>query len=324
MTPLLSIRDLTIAFDTEAGCLAAVSNLTLELAPGETLGLVGESGCGKTVTALSILRLLPSPPARLTSGQILFDGEDLLRLPAAGLRRVRGRRIGMIFQEPMQALSPLQRIGAQLAEVLSLHRLAEPSRYRAVSLEWLQRVGIPEPAECLKAYPHQLSGGMRQRAMIAMAMVAEPDLLIADEPTTALDVTIQAQILELMRTVRRPETALLLITHDLAVVWEMCSRVAVMYAGEIVETGSRAEVFGQPWHPYTEALLAAMPAPAGAQRRPPSTPAQAPPLTELPAGCRFAPRCPYALPACTRHPDLDTHADRQVRCWRAAERHHLA
>jgi len=312
---LLRIDDLTVTFQGDEGLVTAVERVSLDIAPGEALGLVGESGCGKTVTALSILCLVPRPPGRIVSGRIWFHGRDLLSLPLAELRAIRGRAISMIFQEPMTALSPLQRIGRQLAETLLLHRPLSRSEARRCAMDWLRRVGIPDPPAAMQSYPFQLSGGMRQRVMIAMALMLDPELLIADEPTTALDVTIQAQIFDLIRARRRSDTALLLITHDLGVVWEMCSRVAVMYAGEIVETAPAADLFRQPLHPYTAALLASLPAlvPPGARLRP--IPGQVPSPLAYPAGCRFRERCPLAFERCAEHPPLRQAAQRLARCW---------
>lgn len=301
MSPLLDIQDLTIEFDTDDGVLTAVDRVSLQIAPGEVLGLVGESGCGKSVTAMSVLRLIPSPPGRIVSGSIRFQGRELLALPIAELRRVRGRDVSMIFQEPMTALSPLHRVGRQLVETLRLHR-RDHSRDEAwrIGIEWLEKVGVPEPEERMYAYPFELSGGMRQRVMIAMALMLEPKLVIADEPTTALDVTVQAQILELMLAVKSKDASLLLITHDMGVIWETCDRVAVMYASRIVETGPRQELFEDPLHPYTQGLLRAIPGLQPAANRLPTIPGQVPSLIDLPPGCAFAARCPFAFDRCRR------------------------
>ena len=296
--PALAIEDLRVSFDTAQGELRAVDGVSLSLAPGETLGLVGESGCGKSVTAMSVLRLVPSPPGRLVSGRILFDGRDLATLPLRELRRIRGAAVGMVFQDPMTALSPLHRIGDQLLEALRLHRPVSRKEGLALAAEWLARCGIPDPERCLREYPFRLSGGMQQRVMIASVLMTFPRLVIADEPTTALDVTVQAQVLDLMRNARDRETALLLITHNMAVVRRTCSRVAVMYAGRIVESGPVEEVFAHPRHPYTAALLAAMPSRHAPGERLPAIPGTLPSPLALPPGCRFAPRCARATAEC--------------------------
>ena len=302
--PLLEIRDLVTAFHTPAGRVPAVDGVSLSIEPGRTLGLVGESGCGKSVTAMSVLRLVAAPGV-IESGQILLSAPggtgaggpvDLVRLPERDLRRVRGGRIGMIFQEPMTSLNPVFTIGDQVGEVVRLHRGASRAEARARALEMLRLVRLADPEQRLDEYPHQLSGGMRQRVMIAMALACEPDLVIADEPTTALDVTIQAQILDLLADLRRRlGTAILLITHDLGVVAETCDEVAVMYAGRIVERGPAATIFTRPLHPYTIGLLAAKPdptAPRGGTLR--TIPGMVPPPQQFPAGCRFHPRCGHA------------------------------
>ncbi len=294
----LRIEDLRVSFDTAQGELRAVDGVSLSLAPGETLGLVGESGCGKSVTAMSVLRLVPSPPGRLVSGRILFDGRDLATLPLRELRKIRGAAVGMVFQDPMTALSPLHRIGDQLLEALRLHRPVSRKEGLALAAEWLARCGIPDPERCLREYPFRLSGGMQQRVMIASVLMTRPRLVIADEPTTALDVTVQAQVLDLMRNARDRETALLLITHNMAVVRRTCSRVAVMYAGRIVESGPVEEVFAHPRHPYTAALLAAMPSRHAPGERLPAIPGTLPSPLALPPGCRFAPRCNRANAEC--------------------------
>ena len=315
--PLLKVEGLRAGFATAAGFLRAVDGVSFEIHRGEVLGLVGESGCGKTVTALSLLRLLPRPPAVIEGGRALFHGRDLLAMPIEELRKIRGGKIGMIFQEPMTALSPLHRIGDQLAEAARLHRKMAFADAWALGLDWLKRVGLPDAAQRMVDYPHQLSGGMRQRAMLAMAMLPEPELIIADEPTTALDGTIQAQIFELLLKLRGGDTAVLLITHDMGVVWDVCDRVHVMYAARLAEQGPRAAVFGQPAHPYTRGLLAAMPRLHGKAARLPDIPGQLPSLADPPPGCRFAPRCPLVRAVCReRAPDLrEVAAGHAAACW---------
>lgn len=319
-TPLLAIQNLTVTFDTDEGELTAVDGVTLPIFPGEVVGLVGESGCGKSVTAMSILRLIPSPPGNIRTGHIPFNGSDLLSLPIEKLRDIRGKDIGMIFQEPMTALSPLHRIGHQLAEVIRLHSDIGKREAWEWGVRWLEKVGIPDAAERAFSYPFELSGGMRQRVMIAMALIMEPRLIIADEPTTALDVTIQAQILDLMRAMKQTETSLLLITHDMGVIWEMCDRVVVMYASRIVETASRDAIFSQPLHPYTRALLKSMPGLSSTGERLPTIKGQVPSLLHLPSGCHFAERCPYAADACrVRKPELRTLNGHETACFLAEQ-----
>ncbi len=318
--PLLSIRDLSVSFTTDSGVARAVNGVSLDIHAGEMVGLVGESGCGKSVTAMSVLRLIPSPPGRVDSGSILFEGRDLLQLPARELRAIRGRAISMIFQEPMDALSPLHRIGDQLVETLRLHRPISVAVARREACEWLARVGIPDPAERMQAWPHELSGGMRQRVMIAIALMLKPALIIADEPTTALDVTIQAQIFDLLRDMKDDQTAILLITHDMAIVWEMCSRVAVMYASELVETGETAQIFNDPIHPYTKALIASIPAHNAPGQRLATIPGQVPSALHYPPGCHYQDRCRYTFERCRHeHPALYRHENRAARCFLAEE-----
>ncbi len=319
--PLLEVKNLKTYFYTEDGVVRAVDGVSFEVYPGEVLGIVGESGCGKSVTSLSIMRLI-SKPGRVDEGEILLDGEDLLRLPEEEMIKVRGNRISMIFQQPQTALNPVFRVGDQLAEVLNVHQDLgkEAGRKRAVQL--LKMVGVPDPERRAEAYPHELSGGMAQRVMIAMALACVPELLIADEPTTALDVTIQAQILDLMRDLRREMgTSVILITHDLGVVAEMAERVAVMYAGEIVEQTDVNTLFDEPLHPYTQGLMGSIPVLGEIKERLDVIPGSVPNLVNLPIGCRFAPRCParfkYGLSICTEiKPDLDeVKPDHLVRCW---------
>ncbi len=318
--PLLDIQNLSVAFDTDEGPLTAVENVSFSIARGEVLGLVGESGCGKSVTALSLLRLIPMPPGRIQSGKVVFDNRDLLRLPASELQPIRGGQISMIFQEPASALSPLHRVGAQLMETLRLHQAIDRPAAWATSVEWLRKVGIPDPEQRMQAYPYELSGGMLQRVMIAMALMTRPELIIADEPTTALDVTIQAQVLQLLRDMRTQSTALLLITHDLGVVWEMCDRVLVMYASQIVEEGPRSELFHRPCHPYTRALLGSVISLTGSAERLVTIDGQVPSPLSYPRGCRFAPRCPYAFDRCRAgQPPLESIApQRRSACFMAS------
>ncbi len=318
---MLSVRGLAVGFETDHGLVRAVDGVSFDLRRGEVVGLVGESGCGKTVTALSLVRLLPSPPGRLLAGEALFGGRDLLAMPVPELRGLRGRAISTIFQDPMSALSPLHPIGRQLAEAVRLHRPVGEAEAMAMAGDWLRRVGIPDPDARLRCLPHELSGGMRQRVMIAMALMLEPELVIADEPTTALDVTIQAQIFALMRALRGERTTLLLITHDMGIVWEMCDRILVMYAGRIVEEGPVEVVFARPRHPYTAGLLRAMPRAGIASRRLPSIPGQVPAPGAWPAGCRFADRCTLAHARCrTEDPALIACGDQYAAaCWLVEE-----
>jgi peptide/nickel transport system ATP-binding protein len=296
--PLLEIRGLRVAFHGRHGVARAVDGIDLELRAGETLALVGESGSGKTVTALSILRLL-EPPWRIEAGQILFRGRDLLALPEREVRAVRGNEIAMVFQDPLSALDPVLTIEAQVAEGLRAHRVLSRESLRVRVRELLRMVQLPDPERCAKSFPHQLSGGMRQRALIALAMACEPALVLADEPTSSLDVTVQAGILDLLRELARTRgTAFLLITHDLGVVAEVADRVAVIYAGRIVEEASAAELFERPRHPYTLGLLASRPALVRPAERLRPIPGAIPSPTELPTGCRFRTRCGIARPEC--------------------------
>ncbi len=316
--PLLQVADLQAAFLTPAGLVPAVNGISFSLGAGETLGLVGESGCGKTVTALAILRLLPEQTSQ-QSGKVWFAGQDLMALSKHDIRAIRGNRIAMIFQEPMTALNPVLTIGEQISEVLRLHRGLERRAAWQEAGQTLRQVGIADPEERLRQYPHQLSGGLRQRALIAMALVCQPQLVIADEPTTALDVTIQAQILALLAELRaQMNMALLLISHNLGVVAQITDRVAVMYAGRIVETAPTPRLFAAPCHPYTQGLLASVPK-LDFQARPvrlQAIPGQVPSLGEVPAGCPFQPRCPRAFAACQEMPPwLSVAADHQVACW---------
>ncbi|HEX6597767.1 MAG TPA: ABC transporter ATP-binding protein [Gemmatimonadaceae bacterium] len=325
--PLLEIEDLHTFFYTDTGVARAVDGVSFRVNAGETVGVVGESGCGKSVTALSILRLV-RPPGRIEPGShICFEGKDLMALDEHAMQKVRGNRIAMVFQEPMTALNPVFTVGDQIAEVARIHAGMSKRDAWAKAVEMLKLVGIPAPEQRAGEYPHQLSGGMRQRVVIAMALVMNPALVIADEPTTALDVTIQAQILELMADLsRRLGTSVLLITHDLGVVAENCARVIVMYAGEVVEEATTATLFDAAHHPYTEGLLGAMPRVGGEAERLATIPGTVPPPTAWPAGCRFHDRCPYAWERCAReHPPLYKIGGGHVsRCHLAEEPEHRA
>lgn len=328
--PLLEVKNLKTYFYTEDGVVKAVDGVDFFVKPREVMGLVGESGCGKSVTSLSIMRLI-GPPGKIVEGNILFEGKDLAWASEEEMIQVRGNRISMIFQQPQTALNPVFKVGDQIGEVLHIHQSLgkEAGRQRAVEL--LKMVGIPDPVRRAEAYPHELSGGQAQRVMIAMALACVPDLLIADEPTTALDVTIQAQILDLMRNLRENiGTAIILITHDLGVVAEMCERVAVMYAGRIVEEADVNTLFDKPLHPYTQGLIGSIPILGKLKERLDVIPGTVPNLVNLPPGCRFAPRCrartAYALSICTeKEPDLiSVSPGHTARCWlyQEAEGHH--
>ncbi len=296
---LLSVRDLRVLFGTEHGEIAAVDDIGFDLAPGEILGVVGESGSGKSVTALAIMGLLPKPPSRIGQGTIHFQGQDLLQLGERDMRGIRGPGIGMIFQEPMTSLNPVFTIGDQLMETVRVHQRLGPKEQRERAVEMLARVGIALPARRLDDYPHQLSGGMRQRVMIAMALICNPKILIADEPTTALDVTIQQQILELLLDLRDEfGMGIIIITHNMGVVAEMADRVIVMYAGKIVERAPVNELFERPVHPYTRGLLDSIPSLADERERLKTIPGTLPRPWALPAGCRFQPRCRWRVEAC--------------------------
>ena len=324
--PVLRVHDLKTYFVTDrgSGTARAVDGVSFELAAGETLGLVGESGCGKTVMSLSILRLIPEPPGHILPGSFIeFEGRNLLTLPPRELRAVRGNRIAMVFQEPMTSLNPVLPIGAQVAEAALVHQKLSRANARSRTIDLLRLVGIPDPETRVDDYPHQLSGGMRQRVMIAMALICHPQILIADEPTTALDVTIQAQILDLLGRLRRElNMAVLLITHDLGVVAGSADRVVVMYAGQVVETASTKGLFARPLHPYTEGLLASIPRVDHPRERLRSIPGSVPPATAWPTGCRFHPRCPFAWDKCRTEepPLLETGAaGHSARCWLVTE-----
>jgi peptide/nickel transport system ATP-binding protein len=317
--PLLDVRDLRMVFPTDAGEARAVDGISFTLDRGDVLGLVGESGCGKSMTALSLMRLVP-PPGRIVGGHVLFEDRDLLALSEREMRDVRGARMAMIFQEPMTALNPVLTVGGQVAEAVFLHRAVSRRQAWQRAAELLAEVGIPDAERRVRDYPHQLSGGMRQRVMIAMAIACDPLLLLADEPTTALDVTIQAEILALLRSLRtRHGMAVLLITHDLGVVAEQADRVAIMYAGRIVEDATVDELFTRPLHPYTQALLRSMPILGARRDRLETIPGQVPSLTRLPSGCAFRDRCPLQIDACAAAvPPLEERLpDHRVACIRA-------
>ena len=319
--PLLEVKNLKTYFYTEDGVVRAVDGVDFEIYPGEVLGIVGESGCGKSVTSLSIMRLI-SIPGKIVEGEINFDGKNLVKATEEEMMQVRGNRISMIFQQPQSALNPVFRAGDQISEVLNIHQDFGKEKGRERAVELLKLVGIPEPERRADSFPHELSGGMSQRVMIAMALACVPDLLIADEPTTALDVTIQAQILDLMRDMKQQlGSAMMLITHDLGVIAEMANRVVVMYAGEIVEQSPVMSLFDKPMHPYTQGLIGSIPVLGEIRDRLDVIPGSVPNLINLPQGCRFAPRCrarlDYNLTVCTdQHPSLiDVSEGHKVRCW---------
>ena len=319
METLLQVQDLRTSFFTLSGVVKAVDGVSFDLASGETLGLVGESGCGKSVTALSIMKILPEPAGRIAGGSILFRGKELTTLPEKEMEKIRGEKIAMVYQEPMTALNPAFTIGDQLGEVFRFHQGLSKRDARDRAVDLLQQVGIPSPASRIKDYPHQLSGGMRQRAVIAMAMACNPEVLIADEPVTALDVTIQAQILDLILNLRsRLGMSLILISHDLGVVANMVKRVIVMYAGRIVETAGVQEIFRSPLHPYTRGLFQSIPRIGRRVENLPEIPGSVPNLLNLPAGCKFANRCPEVMDRCrTEEPPLFTAGEEHFsRCWK--------
>jgi oligopeptide/dipeptide ABC transporter ATP-binding protein len=321
MNRILEVRNLQTSFFTEEGELKAVDDVSFSVYSGKTLGIVGESGCGKSVTSLSIMRLIPSPPGRIVGGQILYQGRDLTRLSMPEMRKIRGNEISMIFQEPMTSLNPVFTIGNQICEAIALHQDLPAREIRNKAIEMLKLVGIPSPEKRVDDYPHQLSGGMRQRVMIAMALSCDPKILIADEPTTALDVTIQAQILDLLRELQaKVGLSLILITHDLGVVAEMADEVVVMYAGRVAEQGKVREIFKNPRHPYTRGLLNSIPTPG--KKRLETIPGIVPNLMHLPQGCRFQERCPYVIAECRGlEPELrtiveDSELPHAIRCIR--------
>jgi oligopeptide/dipeptide ABC transporter ATP-binding protein len=318
MTHLLEVRDLTAAFSAQGGWMPAVREVGFVLERGEVVGLVGESGCGKSVTALSLMRLLPDPPGRILNGSVLLAGEDIVQMREPDLRRVRGGRIAMVFQDPFSCLNPTMSLGDQIMEAIQAHAPMNRHKARERAMELLRSVHMPSPEMRMRQYPHQVSGGQRQRVMIAVAFAGNPELIIADEPTTALDVTVQAQVLALMLDLRsRTNAAILLITHDLGIVAETCDRMLVMYAGRIVEEGTTASVFRRPLHPYTQGLLASLPSLSGPRvARLPSIPGQPPALAEITSGCAFAERCPRAMDVCraTDPERLDMGEGAAVRC----------
>ncbi len=321
--PLLQVDDLKVQFNTDDGLVKAVDGVSFSIAPGETLGIVGESGSGKSVTNLAVMGLVPQPPGRVVAGKALFGGRDLLKMDRRELSAIRGHRIAMIFQDPMTSLNPLLTVAQQMTEVTRLHLRHSEKQALAHAVAMLDRVGIPSPDERIFDYPHQLSGGMRQRVMIAIALSCQPDLLIADEPTTALDVTIQAQILELMKGLQRDEgTAIILITHDLGVIANMCRRVVVMYAGRFVEEADADDLFRRPRHPYTLGLLESIPRldePKDAELTP--IEGQPPHLADLPPGCPFRPRCPFAVDRCGfENPSLEAE-DHRAACFNQVSVH---
>ncbi|GIP35159.1 ABC transporter ATP-binding protein [Paenibacillus sp. J2TS4] len=314
---LLEVKGLQTQFTRDQGKVNAVDGVDLHVNKGEVLGLVGESGCGKSVTSLSIMRLLKNTPGKIVGGTVHFGDRDLAALSENEMRKIRGKDIAMIFQEPMTSLNPVLKIGKQLEEAIKLHLKYDKKQARKHAIHMLELVGIPRADEIINEYPHQLSGGMRQRVMIAMAMSCHPQLLIADEPTTALDVTIQAQILDLMKKLKDDNNmSILLITHDLGVVAEMCDRVVVMYSGRVVEEGNVLDIFDHPKHPYTKGLIRSVPKLRQPVKRLESIPGNVPDLTNMPAGCKFAPRCAEAMAICReREPELQVSEGRSCRCW---------
>jgi peptide/nickel transport system ATP-binding protein len=331
--PLLKVEDLRVEFKTRRGKALVLNGVDFEIRAGETLCVVGESGCGKSMTALALLRLIPSPPGRISSGRVMFQGEDLVAASIERMREVRGNRISMIFQEPMTSLNPVLTVGDQIGESLRLHAGLDANAARARAIEMLQQVGIPAPDKRVDEYPHQLSGGMRQRVMIAMALACRPDILIADEPTTALDVTVQAQIFDLLRDLQREKgTAILLITHDMGAVAEMADRVMVMYAGRVIEQGTTAQVLGLPGHPYTQGLIDCLPELGSSLNQERIELAEitgvVPSIWELGSGCAFRERCPRAMPRCAQEvpPMFDLYGDggHGAACWLHAEDRRVA
>jgi peptide/nickel transport system ATP-binding protein len=335
--PLLKVEDLRVEFQTRRGKALVLNGVDFEIRAGETLCVVGESGCGKSMTALALLRLIPSPPGRISSGRVVFQGEDLVTADIERMRQVRGNRISMIFQEPMTSLNPVLTVGDQIGESLRLHAGLDANAARTRAVEMLRQVGIPAPERRIDEYPHQLSGGMRQRVMIAMALACRPDILIADEPTTALDVTVQAQIFDLLRDLQREKgTAILLITHDMGAVAEMADRVMVMYAGRVIEQGTTAKVLGAPGHPYTRGLIDCLPELGSSQAAVSDSDrvelaeiaGVVPSIWELGSGCAFRERCPHAMPRCAQEVPplfgLDGDGGHGAACWLHAEDRRVA
>ncbi|NLJ73573.1 MAG: ABC transporter ATP-binding protein [Firmicutes bacterium] len=319
---LLSVRDLKTYFYTDDGVIPAVDGVSFDLDRGGTIGIVGESGCGKSVTSLSVMGLIPDPPGKIVGGEIIFEGQNLLELSEAEMRNIRGNDISMIFQEPMTSLNPVFTIGNQIMEAIILHQHLDKAAAREKAIEMLHLVGIPSPDKRIDEYPHQLSGGMRQRVMIAMALSCNPKLLIADEPTTALDVTIQAQILDLMRELREElGTAIMMITHDLGVIAELVDKVAVMYTGKIVESADTYTIFGDPLHPYTIGLLGSIPKLEGTVDRLQTIPGTVPTPGSFPVGCGFHPRCPFAKDICVAKepPAFEVKPGHHVACWKMVD-----
>jgi peptide/nickel transport system ATP-binding protein len=315
MSALLSVRDLRVEFATRKGPLVALDGVSFEIAPGEVLGVVGESGAGKSLTGLAIINLL-DPPGRIAGGEIRLDGARIDNLPPARMREIRGRRVGIIFQDPLTSLNPLLRIGDQLTETIQAHTSLTRRQARQRAIAWLGEVGIPSPEQRIDGYPHEFSGGMRQRVVIALALCAEPALVIADEPTTALDVSVQAQIIAVLKNLtRRHGAAVMLITHDMGVIAETADRVAVMYAGRIAEIGDVGQLVRNPRHPYTQGLMAAIPTLESRDRRLAQIPGAMPRLSAIPRGCAFAPRCPKAFDRCVERPPLLPIGDRSAACW---------
>lgn len=318
LNPLLEIKGLRTHFNTYAGVVKALDGVNISVHEGKTLGVVGETGCGKSVTALSVLRLIPNPPGDIVAGEVLLRGEDLLKNSEKDMRHIRGNRISMVFQDPYASLNPLYTVGEQVIRVIRLHQQLSKEQAQEKTLSMFERVGLPNPDRILKSYPFELSGGMQQRVMIALALSSSPDLLIADEPTTALDVTIQAQILRLMRELKNElNTSIMLITHDLGVIASMCDRVAVMYAGTVVEHASILQLFQDPKHPYTQGLLDAIPVVGKAKKRLAVIPGTVPNLIHPPSGCRFHPRCTHAMPKCreAKPAEMEVDEGRFVTCF---------
>ena len=314
--PILKIKNLTTSFATPGGIIRAVDNASIELGQGETLAIVGESGCGKTVLSLSIMGLIPDPPGRITDGHVFYRNQDLVEMSDKELQKIRGNHLSMIFQEPMTSLNPVFKIGDQIGETLRLHKGLDRKEAKQAAIEALALVGLPNPQKQIKSFPHELSGGMRQRVMIAMALACNPEILIADEPTTALDVTIQAQILRLLDDMKKKMNgSIMLITHDLGVVARVASRVAVMYAGQLVECSNVLDIFKEPLHPYTQGLLSSVPK-LGSREPLTPIPGNVPALNNLPTGCRFHPRCKFAFDKCKKQePKLISKNGREIRCW---------